>query len=167
MDKKWLMSGDDSAEFMDKKGKLKRIEKFTDWRLQQVLVQKYKLRENEALMLASFLSKMLKWKPCDRASAQEMLKHPWLKMAPNYNTCMTKLETREYQRKHGLTISKSSSEGDAEGWKDETSSDEEEDDDSSSGSSSGSGSGSSDSKKQKSRSAKSGESSGEEESSSS
>jgi len=48
------------------------------------------LKEFEATALADFLDKMLKWEPKDRASAQEMLNHHWLKMMPNYDTKMSR-----------------------------------------------------------------------------
>ena len=41
-------------------------------------------KEDEAQALADFLLPMLRWNHEERASAQEMLKHPWLKMKDNY-----------------------------------------------------------------------------------
>ena len=55
------------------------------------------MKENEANMLADFLMPMLRWFPDQRASAQEMLKHPWLNMESNYDTKMTELEYRKMQ----------------------------------------------------------------------
>jgi serine/threonine protein kinase len=63
----------------------------------------------EAEMLADFLGKMIKWEPKDRASAREMLKHPWLKMQPRYETKMSRNEVKEFKRLHGYHVSPSSS----------------------------------------------------------
>ena len=43
---------------------------------------------------------MLEWNPQKRATAQQMLSHPWLNMAPNYDT---KMKEKEYQH---MTIMK-------------------------------------------------------------
>ena len=37
-DKKWLLGGEDAKDFYDKKGKLKRISKFSYWEVKDVLV---------------------------------------------------------------------------------------------------------------------------------
>lgn len=42
---------------------------------------------------------MLKWRPSERATAQQMLEHPWLKMADNYNFKMSDLEFKKYTLK--------------------------------------------------------------------
>jgi serine/threonine protein kinase len=63
----------------------------------------------EAEMLADFFGKMIKWEPKDRASAREMLKHPWLKMQPRYETKMSRSEVKEFKRLHGYHVSPSSS----------------------------------------------------------
>jgi len=40
---------------------------------------------------------MLKWKPKDRASARELLKHPWLKENDDYNVWMSKSHLKEFR----------------------------------------------------------------------
>ena len=40
---------------------------------------------------------MLKWLPKDRASAQQMLDHPWLAMPDDYEYRMTDLEQKKYK----------------------------------------------------------------------
>lgn len=50
------------------------------------------MREAEAVALADFLKPMLVWHHDKRASAQQMLNHPWLSMEPNYNTKYTEKE---------------------------------------------------------------------------
>lgn len=47
------------------------------------------MKKEEALPLADFLMKMLSWYPEQRATAQQMLDHPWLKMSKNYDVKMT------------------------------------------------------------------------------
>eukprot|EP00347_Sterkiella_histriomuscorum_P011240 403373209 len=84
--------------FYDKNGKLKNIKKLKYWSLRDVLIEKYRLRDFEATALADFLNKMLKWDPKDRATAQEMMNHHWLKMMPNYSTKMGRSELREFKR---------------------------------------------------------------------
>ena len=54
-------------------------EKLKEWPLYNVLLERYRLNDIEARSLSSFLLEMLKWKPKDRASARDLLKHPWLK----------------------------------------------------------------------------------------
>ena len=87
---------------------MKNIKKLKFWGLYEVLLEKYRLRETEALALADFLLKMLRWEPKDRASAQEMLGHHWLKMIPNYNTKMSRAELREFLRTKNRAASQSS-----------------------------------------------------------
>ncbi len=55
-------------------------------------MEKYKIREEEADGLASFLVPMLEWYPERRASAKEMLDHPWLNMPPVYEYTMNQTE---------------------------------------------------------------------------
>ena len=53
--------------------------------------------DNESRSLADFLECMLKWKPKDRASAREMLNHPWLKEADEYGVWMIKEHLKEFK----------------------------------------------------------------------
>ena len=48
---------------------MKNIKKLKYWSLKDVLIEKYRLRDFEAVAFADFLSKMLKWESKDRASA--------------------------------------------------------------------------------------------------
>ena len=57
-------------------------------------MEKYKFKEEEAIAFADFLVPMLRYYPDSRATAQEMLKHPWLNMPPNFDYLMS---DREYQ----------------------------------------------------------------------
>ena len=87
-DKKFLDGCESASEFYDKKNKLKRIKKLKEWNLHEILVEKYRVKDTEAMFLANFLNKCLKWNPKDRASAQQLLDDPWIKMAPKYDARM-------------------------------------------------------------------------------
>ena len=63
------MSGNKSDRFYDKNGKMRNIKKLKFWRLYDVLIEKYRMRELEARALADFLEKILKWEPKDRPTA--------------------------------------------------------------------------------------------------
>ena len=47
-------------------------------------MEKYRIREDEAQAFADFLEPMLAWYPHKRATAQQMLEHPWLNMPANF-----------------------------------------------------------------------------------
>ena len=40
---------------------------------------------------------MLRWKPKDRLSARELLKHPWLREEDDYNVWMSKGHLKEFK----------------------------------------------------------------------
>lgn len=75
---------------------MRRIQGFHFWSLNQLLVEKYRIREDEAKLLADFLLPMLEWYPDRRATAQEMLSHPWLNAEKNYDY---KISEEEYKRR--------------------------------------------------------------------
>lgn len=58
-------------------------------------MEKYRMKESEANGLAEFLLPMLEYYPEKRASAQQMLNHPWLNMPANLDYLMSE---REYER---------------------------------------------------------------------
>lgn len=58
-------------------------------------MEKYRIKEEEAKALNDFLMPMLNYHPERRATAQDMLKHPWLNMPDNFEYRMTE---REYER---------------------------------------------------------------------
>jgi serine/threonine-protein kinase SRPK3 len=94
MPKNLALSGKNSRKFFDSKGHLRRISGLNYWPLKKVLFEKYHIKEEEALALADFLIPMLDWNHENRASAQEMLKHPWLSLPDNYDYKYTE---REYE----------------------------------------------------------------------
>ena len=82
MPKNFVERGQYWKKYFNKDGKLKRMGDIKHIILKNLLVQKYHIKENEALALSNFLMPMLEYLPEKRISARELLKHPWLKM-PN------------------------------------------------------------------------------------
>ncbi len=58
-------------------------------------MEKYRIKEKEAISLTDFLLPMLNYYPERRATAQSMLNHPWLNMQSNFDYHMSE---REYER---------------------------------------------------------------------
>jgi len=92
MPKKFALSGSDSLKYFDKKGKLRRIKKLVYYPLKSVLVEKYHFKEKEAQALADFMMPMLEYYPNKRASARELLRHPWLKMPADFDCKISEIE---------------------------------------------------------------------------
>jgi len=92
--KKLGKSGKYSKKHFDSKGNLRRIKGLQHWPLKNVLMEKYRIKEEEATAFADFILPMLSYHPDQRATAQEMLRHPWLNMPSNFDYYMT---DREYQ----------------------------------------------------------------------
>ena len=92
MPKKFALSGCNSNKYFTKQGQLRRIKGLQYFYLKDVLTKKYKIKPNEAKALADFLLPMLEYYPEKRASAREMLNHPWLKMKPNFDYLMSDWE---------------------------------------------------------------------------
>ena len=82
MPRNFIERGENWKKYFDRNGKLKRIGEIPHINLKNILVQKHKLKENEAQALWDFLKPMLEYFPEKRISARELLRHPWLKM-PN------------------------------------------------------------------------------------
>lgn len=97
-DRNFLSKCESSGEFYDKTGNLKRIKKLKQWGLKEVLVEKYRVKDTEALFLARFLERCIKWNPKDRATAQQLMDDPWLKMHPDYDARMDPTLYEEWMR---------------------------------------------------------------------
>jgi serine/threonine-protein kinase SRPK3 len=69
MPKNMALSGKHSKKFFDNKGHLKKISGLNYWPLKKVLMEKYRIKEQEAEQLADFLTPMLTWYPSQRATA--------------------------------------------------------------------------------------------------
>lgn len=70
-------------------------------------MEKYHFKDAEAQGITDFLLPMLEWDPQKRATAQEMLSHPWLNMPANYDTMM-----KEKEYKHMSLLKKLNGEDD-------------------------------------------------------
>ncbi|XP_037044082.1 SRSF protein kinase 3 [Bradysia coprophila] len=77
--KKIILSGTMSHIVFNKKGELRHITGLKPWGLEEVLVEKYEWRFDEAAAFAEFLRPMLEFEPARRATAAQCLEHPWLK----------------------------------------------------------------------------------------
>lgn len=97
-DKQYLQRQPKVWKFYDKKNmRLKNVKKLRPWSLENVLIEKYRLKPSESEPLADFLLRMMKWKPKERAKARDLLNHPWLKMEDDYNVWMSKSHLREFK----------------------------------------------------------------------
>jgi serine/threonine protein kinase len=97
MPKNMALSGKNSTQFFDKSGSLKNIRGLNYWPLQKVLMEKYRIKEKHAVELSEFLRPMLTWYPHKRATAQEMLKHPWLDTSKDDFEATYHYTEREYE----------------------------------------------------------------------
>lgn len=75
----------------------KKIQGLKHFPMRKLLLEKYRLKSNEAEMLADFLMKMIQWYPSDRATAQQMLDHPWFSMPDDFNYRMSDLEYKKFK----------------------------------------------------------------------
>ena len=78
MPKKIALGGKRSKDFFNRSCDLRNIKTLKFWTLDRVFVEKYRLDEDEAMDLTAFLKPMLDFDPKNRATAEELLKHPWL-----------------------------------------------------------------------------------------
>ncbi|BDA45693.1 probable SRSF protein kinase 2 [Coccomyxa sp. Obi] len=81
MPKKVAATGKYAKDFFNRHGELRHIKKLRFWPLEAVLREKYDMPEAEAQQLTAFLTPMLEYVPERRATAAEMLSHPWLQAA--------------------------------------------------------------------------------------
>jgi serine/threonine-protein kinase SRPK3 len=78
MPKSLALSGKYSHDMFNRRGELRHIVRLRFWPLLSVLKEKYLMEAEEAELLSSFLLPMLHYYPDSRATAAELLKHPWL-----------------------------------------------------------------------------------------
>lgn len=102
MPKNLAMSGKHSKKYFDSRGNLRRIKDLRFWPVKKVLTDKYLIRDEEAQAFSDFLVPMLEWHHDGRATAQEMLSHPWLNMPDNYDYKFTKKEYEKIQFKKDM-----------------------------------------------------------------
>jgi len=82
MPKPLVARGRRSQTYFNRAGDLRHIKSLRFWGLEEVLQQKYHMHPIEAINLASFLLPMLRLNPSERAMAQQLLAHPWLRGLP-------------------------------------------------------------------------------------
>lgn len=102
MPKNLALSGKHSKKYFDSRGNLRRIKDLRFWPVKKVLTDKYKIREHEAQAFSDFLLPMLEWHHDRRATAQEMLDHPWLNMPDNYDFKLSEQELYKKQVKDDI-----------------------------------------------------------------
>jgi serine/threonine-protein kinase SRPK3 len=78
MPRNLALSGKYSHEMFNRRGELRHISRLRFWPIMSVLKEKYLMEHSEAELLASFLLPMLHYYPDSRATAAELVKHPWL-----------------------------------------------------------------------------------------
>ena len=86
--KKLVSRGANSNKYFNKLGKLKRINGKKKLNIKDILIDKYYFKEKEAQALTDFIMPMLEYFPEKRATARQMLKHPWLNMTQNFDYLM-------------------------------------------------------------------------------
>lgn len=89
MPREMALGGLRSRRFFKRSGTLRRITGLNYWPLKKVLSEKYKFIDKEASAFTDFLLPMLRWDPNKRATAEQMLRHPWFNMEANYDTKVT------------------------------------------------------------------------------
>ena len=99
MPKNLALSGKHSRKYFNTRGELRHIKGLSYWPIKKVLTDKYYFHDDEAQAFADFLLPMLEWHHDRRATAEEMLEHPWLKMEDNYEFKYTKAEYDKIQFK--------------------------------------------------------------------
>ena len=102
MPKNFAKRGEYYNKFFTKEGKLRRIKNRKFIGLKDILVKKYHFKEFEAQSLSDFLLPMLEYYPERRASARELLRHPWLTMPPNYDYRMSDTEIFKMNMRENL-----------------------------------------------------------------
>ena len=79
MPKRLALDGKYSQNFFDKRGNLKHIKQLKFWPVQEVLVEKYNFRREDAQAIADFMTPLLDFDPKTRATALEALNSEWLR----------------------------------------------------------------------------------------
>lgn len=79
MPKHIALCGKESKNYFNRKGELRFIKHLNFWSLKDVLIEKYHFSEKEATEISDFMLPMLHFSPSRRATAQQMLQHPWIR----------------------------------------------------------------------------------------
>ena len=102
MPKNFAKRGEYYNKFFTKEGKMRRVKEIKHIGIKEILIKKYHFKEFEAQALNDFLLPMLEFYPERRASARDLLRHPWLSMPPNYDYLMSETEIFRMNMKENL-----------------------------------------------------------------
>ena len=102
MPKNFAKRGEYYNKFFTKEGKMRRVKEIKHIGIKEILIKKYHFKEFEAQALSDFLLPMLEFYPERRASARDLLRHPWLSMPPNYDYLMSETEIFRMNMKENL-----------------------------------------------------------------
>ncbi|WRT68222.1 uncharacterized protein IL334_005198 [Kwoniella shivajii] len=78
MPRSLALSGKYSHEMFNRRGELRHISRLRFWPMTSVLKEKYLMEQEDAELLSSFIMPMLHYYPDSRATAAELVNHPWL-----------------------------------------------------------------------------------------
>lgn len=95
----WGLSGNYAKKLLNPNGDLRNIKQLKIWLLKDVLIEKYKLKVEEAQKLSDFLTPMLEFRPEKRITAMESLSNPWLD-EKNSEIKMNEGEFQNYINEH-------------------------------------------------------------------
>ncbi len=112
MPKNLALSGKHSGKYFDSSGSLRNIRGLNYWPLSKVLTEKYRIKEGEAAALAGFLLPMIQWYPHKRATAKQMLSHPWFSLPDEYEYRLSDREIEVQRLKKEMKAMKPSDKGD-------------------------------------------------------
>jgi len=71
-------NGKYTSDYFNRRGDLRYIKDLKFWPLKDVLYEKYRFSERDSKEISEFLLPMLSLTPRERATAQQMLTHPWI-----------------------------------------------------------------------------------------
>jgi serine/threonine protein kinase len=89
------LSGRYSKRFFNKRGELKHISSLKAWSIKNVLLEKYSFTDEEADDIADFLEPMLALSPSKRATARQVLRHPWVNGGNNHSSTKGRVSVEE------------------------------------------------------------------------
>lgn len=78
--KKMSQRGAKGRKYVSKEGALNRIPKLQNWSLKDVMIAKYRYREDQAQFFQDFMYPMLNCYPERRCLSQQLLRHAWLRV---------------------------------------------------------------------------------------